>query len=47
MKRKTNKSFAISVVDMIFVSKNIKVIDKNCPNIDITDHLPLICTLEI
>lgn len=47
MKRKTSQGYASAVVDMIFVSPNIKVIDHFCPKIDVSDHLPLVCTLEV
>ncbi len=47
MKRKSNPGYATAVVDMIFVSRNIKIIEKRCPQVDISDHLPLLCTLEI
>lgn len=46
MKRKKEK-FANSVVDMIFVSPDIKVLDYYCPQVDISDHLPLVVVLEI
>lgn len=43
-----NKPWAkTAVVDMIFVSPNINVIEKDCPVVDASDHLPLIATLEI
>jgi endonuclease/exonuclease/phosphatase family metal-dependent hydrolase len=47
MRRKDNPGYATSCVDMIFVSPNIKIIKKSCPNIDISDHLPLVATLDI
>lgn len=47
MKRKDNPGYADSVVDMIFVSKNIKILEKDCPTVDVSDHLPLICKLEV
>lgn len=47
MKQKDGEGYAISVVDMVFVSRNIKVISHFCPKIDISDHLPLVCTLEL
>ncbi|HLL61402.1 MAG TPA: endonuclease/exonuclease/phosphatase family protein [Candidatus Nitrosocosmicus sp.] len=47
MKRKTNPGYATAVVDMIFVSPHIKVVDHYCPQVDISDHLPLVCTLDI
>lgn len=39
--------FATAVVDMIFVSPEMKVISHYCPTVDISDHLPLIVELEI
>lgn len=46
-KRKTRPEFSTAVIDMFFVSKNIKVLEKSCPNVDISDHLPLICVLKL
>lgn len=47
MRRKDNPGYATAAVDMMFVSPAIKVITHNCPDIDISDHLPLTATLEI
>lgn len=47
MKQKVGEGYATSVVDMVFVSKNIKVLSHFCPRYDISDHLPLVCTLEL
>jgi len=47
MRRKDNPGYATAAVDMILVSPSIKVIEKNCPDTDISDHLPLVTTLEI
>ena len=47
MKRKSNKNYANSVVDMIFVSPNLNVVKYYCPDVDISDHLPLICVINI
>lgn len=47
MKYKENRGYATSVVDMVFLSKNIKVLNHFCPKKDISDHLPLVCTLEL
>ena len=47
MKRKESPSFATAVVDMVFISKHFKVIQKNCPQIDISDHLPLVVVLDL
>ena len=41
------KSYARSVVDMIFISPNIKVLDHYLPRVDVSDHYPLVAVLEI
>ena len=40
-------NYGNSVVDMIFVSKEVKIIEKYCPNIDVSDHFPLVSVFEI
>lgn len=47
MKRKENPGYASAVVDMIFVSNNIKLLEHYCPKIDISDHLPLVSVLDV
>lgn len=47
MKRKKNPGYATAAVDMIFVSPNIKILEKKCPEIDVSNHLPLITELEV
>ncbi len=47
MRHKTNPGYGAAVVDYIFVSPNIKVLDKACPDDDVSDHKPLLVTLEI
>ena len=47
MKHKTNPGYATAVVDMIFVSPDVKILSKNCPDVDISDHLPLVVEVEI
>lgn len=47
MKRKTNPGYATAVVDMLFASRNLKVVDHYCPQIDVSDHLPLVCVIEV
>jgi endonuclease/exonuclease/phosphatase family metal-dependent hydrolase len=47
MRRKTNPGFATAACDVMYVSPDIKVIEKSCPDVDISDHLPLIVTLDI
>lgn len=47
MRRKNNPGYATAVVDMIFVGSSMHIQAKNCPNVDISDHLPLVVTLDI
>jgi|SRR3989344_1699143 len=47
VRRKTSGNYATSVVDFIFISENIKVLSHKSPNIDVSDHLPMIAELEI
>lgn len=46
MKYKTDGGYATAAVDMIFVSQGIKVLDKKCLDIQVSDHLPLVVELE-
>jgi endonuclease/exonuclease/phosphatase family metal-dependent hydrolase len=39
--------YGVAVVDMVFVSKNFKVLNHSCPEVDVSDHLPTICEIEI
>lgn len=47
MRRKDNPGYATAAVDMMFVSSDVKILEKNCPSVDISDHLPLVATLEV
>ncbi len=50
VKRKDLKKypgFAQAVVDMFFVSPDISVISHSCPDVDISDHLPLVVEVEV
>jgi endonuclease/exonuclease/phosphatase family metal-dependent hydrolase len=47
MRRKDNPGYATAAVDLMFVSPDIEVIDKALPDVDISDHLPLVVTLDI
>jgi endonuclease/exonuclease/phosphatase family metal-dependent hydrolase len=47
MRRKDHPGYAVSAVDMMFTSFNVKVASKACPDVDISDHLPLVATLKI
>jgi endonuclease/exonuclease/phosphatase family metal-dependent hydrolase len=47
MKYKDNGGYATAAVDMVFVSPNISVLAKSCPQVDVSDHLPLVVTVEV
>ena len=47
MRRKDNPGYATAVVDMIYVSNDFDIVSRECPDVDISDHLPLITTLDI
>lgn len=47
MQQKTDPGYATAVCDMMFVTSDIKVLEKNCPQINVSDHLPLVATLEV
>jgi endonuclease/exonuclease/phosphatase family metal-dependent hydrolase len=47
MRRKDNPGYATAAVDMLFVSPGIKILSRECPDVDISDHLPVLATLEI
>ncbi|HVI69016.1 MAG TPA: endonuclease/exonuclease/phosphatase family protein [Magnetospirillaceae bacterium] len=39
--------YATATVDLMYVSPDVKVVAHDCPNIDVSDHLPLTATLTI
>jgi len=47
MKRKDNPDYGKVAVDMIFVSKNLKIVKRISPQVDVSDHLPLVCEIEV
>ena len=47
MRRKENPGYATAVVDMIYVSNDFHILEGRCPDVDISDHLPLVATLEM
>lgn len=47
MRRKDNPGYATAAVDMILVSPSIEVVEKSCPDVDVSDHLPLVAVVEI
>lgn len=47
MRRKDNPGYATAAVDHMYVSPAIKVISRQCPDVDISDHQPLVVELQI
>lgn len=47
MQRKSNPGFATAAVDNLFVSASLTVVDRQCPPVDISDHLPLVAELKL
>lgn len=47
MRRKTNRELASVVVDMMFASQNLKIVNHYCPKVDVSDHLPLVCVFDV
>ena len=47
MKRKEDPGYATAAVDMVFVSKEVKILKKEIHEADVSDHLPLVVTIEI
>ncbi|MEK7497400.1 MAG: endonuclease/exonuclease/phosphatase family protein [Patescibacteria group bacterium] len=47
MKQKFNPVLSNLVIDGIYVTPNIKVLKATCPNVNVSDHLPLITILEV
>jgi endonuclease/exonuclease/phosphatase family metal-dependent hydrolase len=47
MKHKDNPGYATAAVDMMFVSSDMSVDYKSCPDVDVSDHLPLVAVLDI
>lgn len=46
MKRKTNPGYATAAVDLMYISPDLEVIQKACLDVDVSDHLPLVVTLQ-
>jgi endonuclease/exonuclease/phosphatase family metal-dependent hydrolase len=47
MRRKTNPGYAIAAVDLMYVSSEFYVLSYECPDVDVSDHLPLVVSLEL
>lgn len=47
MRQKTDPGYGTAVVDFIFVSRDLTVASHSSPDVDISDHLPLMVEFEI
>lgn len=47
MRRKNIPGYGSASVDLILVSPDIKVCSAHCPDVDVSDHLPLLAQLEL
>src|SRR5581483_9037709 len=47
LKHKTSPGFATAVVDMVFASTDLKVIEHYQPDVNVTDHLPQVVVFEL
>lgn len=47
MLQKKDQGYSTSIVDFIFASKELKLISKSMPQVDISDHLPLVATFAL
>lgn len=47
MRHKANPGYASAVVDMLFTSSDVKIVSKSVPEDDVSDHKPLLATIEI
>lgn len=47
MRRKDNPGYGSAAVDLLFVSPGIEILSKDCPDVDVSDHLPVVASLRI
>lgn len=48
MKQKTpSPTFIPGVIDMVFASKDLTILDRQTPDVDVSDHRPLFCTVAL
>lgn len=47
MRQKINPGYATAAVDIMYVSPNIKVLSATCPDVDVSDHRPIVATLAL
>lgn len=47
LEHKKHPGYATAVVDMFFATKDINIVSKSVPADDVSDHLPLLVTIEL
>ena len=47
MRRKDNPGYGSAAVDMIFISPDLELVSRDCPSVDVSDHLPLIAEIKM
>lgn len=47
MRRKTDHGYATAAVDIIYASSALNVLSATCPDVDVSDHRPLVATLSL
>lgn len=46
LRHKRDPGFATAVVDMVFASKDLRVLSHAAPDVNVSDHVPLVCVFE-
>lgn len=47
MRQKSDPGYATAAVDIMYASPDIEVLKHSCPDVDVSDHLPLVATLKL
>jgi endonuclease/exonuclease/phosphatase family metal-dependent hydrolase len=47
MRRKTNPGYGTAAVDLMYVSPEFKIMSHDCPDVDVSDHRPLVVRLSV
>ncbi len=47
MSQKSNGGYATAAVDLMYVSPNMQVLSRECPDVDVSDHLPIVAVIDI
>lgn len=47
MRHKTNPGYATAPVDLMYISSEFRLVSHDCPDVDVSDHLPLVVRLAL